>query len=183
MKTTADGGRLDARIRPLGKRDVEDISAAFAKIGWNKPASRFRRYLSEQGRGEREIIVAFSDDEFAGYVTILWRSEYPPFRSEGVPEIKDLNVLPKFRRNGVATRIMDEAESLVAKRSSAVGVGVGMTADYGAAQRMYVLRGYVPDGNGLMSCEEPVRYGHKVIADDDLVLYFTKHFTEGRRGQ
>lgn len=174
MKAKAYSRHLDLRIRALETRDVEEIAATFAGIGWDKPASQYHRYFSEQKRGEREILVAFVDDGFAGYLTIMWSSEYPPFRSEGVPEIKDLNVLPKFRRKGIATRLMDEAEGLAAKRSSIVGVGVGMTADYGAAQRMYVQRGYVPDGNGVFSSGEPVRYGHPVIADDDLTLYFTK---------
>ncbi len=159
------------------------MSSAFTDIGWDKPASQYRRYFSEQERGERDVLVAFVDDEFAGYVTVMWNPEYPSFRSEGIPEIQDLNVLPKFRRKGIATRLMDEAERMVAKRSSVVGIGAGMTADYGAAQRMYVSRGYVPDGNGLMSSEGLVEYGHKVIADDDLILYFTKRFTEGRRDQ
>jgi GNAT superfamily N-acetyltransferase len=161
-------------VRPLREGDAEEIAAAFAGIGWEKPASQYLRCFSEQERGERDVLVAFVDDGFAGYVTIVRRSGYPSFHSEGVPEIKDLNVLPKFRRRGVATRLMDEAESLAARRSSVVGVGVGMTADYGAAQRMYVERGYVPDGRGLMWNGNSVDYGEKVGVDDDLVLFFTK---------
>lgn len=161
-------------IRRLRERDAEEISSAFTEIGWNKPASQYLRYLAEQENGERDVLVAFVDDEFAGYATVIWRSEYPSFRSEEIPEIQDLNVLPKFRRKGIATRLMDEAEGLAAKRSSVVGIGVGMTVDYGAAQRMYVERGYVPDGRGLMWNGRPVRYGGRVMADDDLVLFFTK---------
>ena len=48
-----------------------------------------------------------------------------------------------------------------------------MTADYGSAQRMYVKRGYVPDGRGLVTHGEFVTYGEPAIVDDDLVLYFT----------
>jgi GNAT superfamily N-acetyltransferase len=170
---------LSLRLRPLRERDAEVISAAFSEIGWNKPASQYLRYLDEQKRGERDVLVAFDGNEFAGYVTVMWKPEYPPFRSEGVPEIRDLNVLPRFRRRGIATRLMDGAEGLAAKRSPIVGIGVGMTADYGAAQRMYVLRGYVPDGNGLVSSGELVRRERAVIANDDLVLYFTKRLKSG----
>ena len=50
-----------------------------------------------------------------------------------------------------------------------------MTANYGAAQIMYVKRGYVPDGRGLATHHRPVRYyGESVFVDDDLVLYFTR---------
>ena len=69
---------------------------------------------------------------------------------------------------------MDEAEQMVASRSSLVGLGVGMTADYGAAQRLYVLRGYVPDGKGLCWRNSSIKYGEKVTVDDDLILHFIK---------
>jgi hypothetical protein len=49
-----------------------------------------------------------------------------------------------------------------------------MTADYGAAQRLYVSRGYTPDGRGLVWRNEAVKYGQQVTVDDDLVLHFVK---------
>lgn len=165
---------LDVRIRSLRTQDVEPIAAAFAAIGWNKPGSQYRRYLSEQERGRRAVLVAFVDNVFAGYLTVVWQSDYPPFRSENIPEIQDFNVLPRFRRKGIGTRLMDAAEQMVAQRSPVIGVGVGMTTDYGAAQRLYVLRGYVPDGRGLVSDNHFLRYGEQVTVDDGLVLHFTK---------
>ena len=59
-------------------------------------------------------------------------------------------------------------------RGPVAGIGVGMTADYGAAQRLYIKRGYVPDGRGLVAGEHHVSWGETVRVDDDLVLYFTK---------
>lgn len=150
------------------------MSSTFSRLGWDKPASQYLRYFSEQKRGERDVPVAFVEGEFAGCVTVMRNPEYPPFRSEGVPEIRDLNVLPRFRREGIATRLMDEAERLAVGRSSVVGIGVGMTVDYGAAQRMYAERRYVPDGQGLIWNGEPVTHGEHVPVDDDLVLFFTK---------
>ena len=54
------------------------------------------------------------------------------------------------------------------------GISVGMDPDYGAAQRMYVQRGYVPDGRGLTHNNRYVRRGEQVTVDDDLNLFFTK---------
>lgn len=162
------------RVRSLREGDAEGISAVFTELGWDKPASQYLRYFSEQEHGERDVLVAFAEEKFAGYVTVVWNTEYPPFRAEGVPEVKDLNMLPKFRRKGIASRLMDAAEKSAAKYSWVVGVEVGMTADYGATQRMYVKRGYVPDGRGLMWSGRPVKYGERVPADDGLVLFFTK---------
>jgi GNAT superfamily N-acetyltransferase len=165
----------DLVIRALGPQDPPVLEAAFAAIGWNKQASRYERYLVEQADGIRDILVAELEGVFAGYGTLLWRATYPPFRDASIPEVQDLNVLPHLHRRGVASRLMDEAESRIAARGDTAGIGFGMTENYGAAQRMYVLRGYVPDGRGLMYNEQPVEYfGPAVIPDDDLVLYLTK---------
>ncbi|MGH3146005.1 MAG: GNAT family N-acetyltransferase, partial [Rubrobacter sp.] len=59
-------------------------------------------------------------------------------------------------------------------------IGVGMSPDYGAAQRLYVLRGYVPDGRGLASEGRQVSHGEAVTVNDGLVLYMTKALPSGR---
>ena len=50
-----------------------------------------------------------------------------------------------------------------------------MDQDYGAAQRLYVKREYIPDGRGLTSHNRPVAWGETVTVDDRLVLHFTKN--------
>jgi GNAT superfamily N-acetyltransferase len=165
---------IDLEIRRIEARDPVPMSAAFTAMGWNKPVSQYERYLREQEQGERVVLVAFADGEFAGYLCVVWEPRYPPFREGGVPEIQDFNVVARFRRQGVGSRLMDAAEELAAERSPIVGIGVGMMADYGAAQRLYVQRGYVPDGLGLTSDNRPLAWGEQVTADDDLVLHFTK---------
>jgi GNAT superfamily N-acetyltransferase len=80
--------------------------------------------------------MAFRNGEFIGNLTINWQSNYPPFQQDKVPELKGFNVLPNFQRQGIGTRLMDEAERIVVERSMIVGIGVGLFSDYGAAQRM-----------------------------------------------
>jgi ribosomal protein S18 acetylase RimI-like enzyme len=164
----------DLTIRWLEAGDIPQIAKAFEEIGWNKPASQYERYLLEQKSNTRVVYVAFMETQFAGYLTIFWTSFYEPFRERNIPEIVDFNVLPKFRRMGIGTRLMDEAESEIAKVSSIAGIGVGMTPDYGAAQRLYVLRGYIPDGLGLHWRDHHIHYGEAVTVDDDLALFLTK---------
>jgi ribosomal protein S18 acetylase RimI-like enzyme len=161
-------------IRELIDADCVVISRAFAAQGWRKPASQYQSYLHESRQGKRAVLIAEYDGEFAGYVTIVWDSDYLPFKETGVPEIADFNVLIKYRRKGVGTALMDEAERRIAQRSAVAGIGVGLTADYGAAQILYAKRGYAPDGRGVHSGGRQLSYGDQVSIDDDLVLYLTK---------
>jgi GNAT superfamily N-acetyltransferase len=161
-------------IRLLESKDIPDIAKAFGELGWDKPASQYETYYAEQKSGARKVFVAFVNGSFAGYLTICWSSTYPPFQEANIPEIVDFNVLPKYRRQRVGTQLMDKAESEIVKVSPVAGIGVGMTADYGAAQRLYVLRGYIPDGRGLHYRGHHVKYGEETMVDDSMALYLTK---------
>ncbi|HEX8198520.1 MAG TPA: GNAT family N-acetyltransferase, partial [Pyrinomonadaceae bacterium] len=104
-------------IRELQEKDILPIAEAFDSIGWNKPVSQYQRYFAEQTEGVRKILLAFENNNFVGYLTILWESDYPPFKAKNIPEINDFNVLPEARRKGVGTKLMDEAEQIVSESS------------------------------------------------------------------
>jgi GNAT superfamily N-acetyltransferase len=161
-------------IRNLSAEDPAAISNAFAKNGWNKPKSQYETYLREQEADQRVVLVAEVSGRFAGYVTVQWNSDYAPFVTQHIPEIRDFNVLPMYRRKGIGTRLMDEAEAIACERSTQVGIGVGMYPDYGNAQRLYLLRAYVPDGRGLCYKNEALEPMAIAMNDDDLVLFSTK---------
>ncbi len=164
----------EARIRSLQPGDANVIAAAFTDIGWHKPASQFLLYLAEQKTGRRVVLVATVGGVFAGYVTLVWEPTYAYFRQRAIPEVQDLNVLPAYRRRGIATRLVGLAERIAAGRAGTIGIGVGLHPGYNAAQRMYVLRGYVPDAQGVAYDGRYVAEGEQVVFDDHLVLYFTK---------
>ncbi len=158
--------------------DIPTIVSAFSQIGWNKSASIFEEYLKEAEAGERLVWVAFVHDQFAGYVTLKWQSQYGSFASDHIPEVMDLNVLPPFRKAGVGSMLLDIAEKEAATKSDLIGIGVGLYAGhdggYGSAQRLYVKRGYVPDGRGVTYNYQPTIPGNSYPLDDDLVLWFMK---------
>lgn len=159
-------------IAELREADIADLAKAFAVL--NKSEQQYWRYFAEQNTLARSVFVARDNTSMAGYVTIKWQSDYPPFHEAGIPEIQDFNVLPDFRRRGVGSRLMDEAERLVAKRSRVCGIAVGLHHDYGAAQRLYALRGYVPDARGITSHGRRLNWGDTVKVDDDLVQWLAK---------
>ena len=161
-------------IRKIESADIKIIASAFQAIGWNKSECQYRNYLEEQKEDKRVVLAAFIEKTFAGYGNVIWSSFYASFQKQGIPEISDLNVLPQFRRKGIATAIMDCAEAIILKQSSHAGIGFGLYTDYGAAQQMYVRRGYVPDGLGITYKWKHVSPAQQVKVDDDLVLWFVK---------
>lgn len=164
------------QLRALVERDASTISRAFGEAGESKPAQRFLEYHIEQRCGIRECWVAWVDSDVAGYVTLHWNPLYPGVAGKGIPEIQDLNVIPSFRRRGIATRLLECAEQAARGRSPLVAIGVGLHPGYNAAQRLYVKRGYVPDGLGVTYDDRYVMVGELVRMDDNLVLHFLKEF-------
>ena len=93
--------------------------------------------------------------------------------------IVDFSVLQKCQCKGIGHRLMDVAEQLAAQRSDTITLGVGLSREYGAAQRIYAKRGYIPDGSGVWyQNRQCVQYETTCTVDDDLVLYLSKKLTD-----
>jgi GNAT superfamily N-acetyltransferase len=161
-------------IRNIIKEDTESLVRAFADHNWDKPTSLFENYLTEVAVGARAAWIAFVEEKVAGYVTLKWESSYQPFGAKLIPEIMDLNVLPPFRNRGIGSKLLEIAEKEVSKKGDIIGLGVGLYDGYGSAQKLYIKRGYIPDGLGITYNGKRVGYGEKVELDDDLILWFTK---------
>jgi GNAT superfamily N-acetyltransferase len=165
-------------LRALHPRDPARLAAAFGAIGWShKSATLYQRYLAEQQAGQRVVWVAERDRTPLGYLCVLWRSDYPPFRNGKIPEIVDFNVLPAHRRRGVGTVLMDAAERTIAQRSDQAGLGCGLYAEYGPAMLLYLARGYRPDGRGITYDRRTVPAGQSIRVDDGAALMLVKRLT------
>ncbi len=164
-------------IKPLEEKDISEMVAAFSQIGWHKPRSLFVEYLKEQTALERFVWIVKEQGLFVGYVTLKKYSLYEPFKALNIPEISDLNVLPYQRKKGAGTLLLETAELKAKAFSQTIGIGVGLSGDYGSAQRLYIKRQYVPDGKGLTYRYKNVIAGHPYPVDDDLVLWFTKELS------
>jgi ribosomal protein S18 acetylase RimI-like enzyme len=162
-------------VRRAVPDDADWMQSSFdTQMGWSKPDGYFAGCCHRQAQGACVLLVAAEGEQYAGHVIVEWASSYPHFRENGIPEISDLIVLPAYRQQGVATALVDEAEAIIRQRSPVAGIGVGLYADYGAAQRMYVLRGYIPDGYGVMYNDAAVTPGTTVPVDDALNLFLVK---------
>lgn len=162
-------------VRNLRNCDPEIFAREEVKQGWlDASPEKLEMRLRDNVTGKAVSIAADYDGEPAGYVSVYPYCMDGALGGKGLSEIVDFNVLEKFRRKGVGTVLMDIAEKIAVEYSDTAYLGVGLHSGYGAAQRLYVKRGYVPDGSGVW-------YGDKIcnpyaacVNDDDLILYLSK---------
>ena len=166
MKTTSS-------IRKMQESDIKNLSRGFISQGWPSREEILTRYFKEQESGEREVLVAEVEGAVAGYITILPSAKHGPF-AEVYPELSDFNVFEPFRNQGIGNQLLEEAEKRVKFVSSKITLGVGLHLGYGPAQRLYIKRGYIPDGTGVWYRNKPLEMGASCQNDDDLVLYLSK---------
>ena len=168
-------------IVEMVESDVVLIVEAFHAQGWKHEADeKFQKAYQEHVEGKRTVLVAKEGGEFHGYLTVLWESDYGPFKDNGIPEINRFDVLKDHQRRGIGTLLMDVAEKRIAERSPVAGIGVGMYPAYGPARRLYALRGYIPDGRGLSYDCRHLEWSDEVRVDDSLVLFLTKELRKAR---
>jgi GNAT superfamily N-acetyltransferase len=166
---------MTVQLREVTEHDIELIAATHGGAAWHGENGKWSRYLSEQQRGLRFVMLAVAATGIVGYGTLKKTSDYPYFRDQAIPEIQDLVVAEGHRGCGVGTQLIRALEARArAGGSSRVGIGFGLYRDYGAAQRLYVRLGYIPDGNGLFYNYAPVEPGTQVKVDDDLVLWLVR---------
>ena len=168
MKTTSS-------IRKMQESDIKNLSRGFISQGWPSREEILTRYFKEQESGEREVLVAEVEGAVAGYITILPSAKHGPF-AEVYPELSDFNVFEPFRNQGIGNQLLEEAEKRVKFVSSKVTLSVGLHLGYGPAQRLYIRRGYIPDGTGVWYRNQPLEMNATIQNNDDLVLYLSKKF-------
>lgn len=134
--------------------------------------------FEKQFIGDMSIFMACHDGRGVGHCILNWVPRYSLFKKLGVPEIQDLNVLPEYRRQGIGGALIAFCEEQArARGGDMTGIGVGMDASFGAAQRLYVKMGYVPDGCGVTYDRKQVGTGEFKPVDDQLCLMMMKDLT------
>ena len=162
-------------IRKMQEYDIKNLSQGFINQGWPGREEILDRYFLEQECGEREVLVAEVEGALAGYITILPCAKQGPFAGMA-PELSDFNVFEPFQNQGIGNLLLEEAEKRVKLISDKVTLGVGLHSGYGPAQRLYMKRGYIPDGTGVWYQNQPLEMNATIQNNDDLVLYLSKKF-------
>ena len=164
----------DILVRDLVHDDAQIITDEEIAQGWHVTVEKYLTRLKDQAAGKCVSLAAEYRGQVAGYVNVYPNALAGAFGGRGLPEIVDFGVLEKYRRRGVGTKLMDVAEEIAARYAPAVYLGVGLHSGYGSAQRMYVKRGYIPDGSGVWYGDKPCEPYAAAVNDDDLILYLSK---------
>ena len=161
-------------IRPMSENDPIYFSNEECAQGWHSSPDKLNERFQHEKEGRCIIFVAEANGVGAGYVSLYHQPACGPFAGQQIPEIVDFNVLQKFQRQGIGSRLMDACEEAASRVCDRVCLGVGLHAGYGSAQRMYVKRGYIPDGSGVWYGDHVCEPYTACVNDDDLVLYMSK---------
>ena len=159
----------------MKREDIERILAAESgKFILDNDRKRFEKHFDEQERGLRTVIIAEQDGEYAGRVILLHSASNVVFKKDNIPEVLGLSVLEKFRQQGIGTELMNRIEEAAGKISDTVCLGVGISEYDGAAQRLFVKRGYIPDGSGAWYGRQAAHRAGRIDDIGSLTLYMSK---------
>ena len=162
-------------IRTMEEADDKEFYEEFTEQGWHPQTGDWLKRIKDEADGKCITLTAVYNGQTAGYVYLYKTVNEGPFKGKGWPIIVDFNVLKKYQRKGIGNRLMDAAEKIAAEYADTVCLGVGVCDSYGSAQRMYIKRGYLPDGSGVWYQDKQcVQYETVCTVDDDLIMYLYK---------
>ncbi len=158
-------------VRQAEENDVGLLNELYESIGKND-LGYFKECLADENR---TIFIASEGKTEGGFCILSWKPKYSLYNRLGIPEIQDINVIPKLRRRGLAGAMIAHCESLARdKKCEHIGISVGLTRDFGPAQILYAKAGFMPDGFGVTYDREPVHHGERRPVDDNLCLMLVK---------
>lgn len=161
------------KIRKMTEEDILKIDSNFIEQGWGTRLQVLKEYLVEQQRGQRVVLVAEMTGDVAGYVTLMKLAKNGPYKNVH-PEVADFNVFEKYQQLGIGNKLLDGIEEEAKVFSTVITLGVGLHKGYGAAQRIYIKRGYIPDGSGVWYNNENLEMNEPCFNNDDLAIYLAK---------
>lgn len=177
LNLVKDQKSQDTLIRVMEKNDIEVLVNDFC-FPWSSiqaTAEKWTRYWSENQEGTRTVYLLENEKQIIGYASLLYVSEYLNFKSTGIPEINDVWITEKWRNKGFGKMLIRYIEGSARKMGfEQIGIGVGLYADYGPAQKLYFHLRYSPDGCGITYKYQTTIPGESYPLDDELILWLKK---------
>jgi GNAT superfamily N-acetyltransferase len=165
---------LAIKIRPAKAADLDFLEQQFSP---NSLSNYQHRRYAVQKSGKGAFLIAWHGDTPVGHFLLRWDGPeddptglYPPH----TPCLEAGGTRAEYRRRGVATRIITEAERLVRVRGyKQIGLAVGST-DNPLAKRLYERLGYAEWDKGTfrVSWDYKTKDGQQGIESETCVYMF-----------
>lgn len=168
-----------AVLRCLKADEIGLAQSLYHSTGRAIDDAEWQALTAEIVAGQKKLVLAQNDTGLPiGLGLLNFKPQYAPFQRLNIPEIQDLLVHPDHRRQGLGAALIHFCEYM-AKDAHATDIGIsfGLDASYGAAQRLYVRLGYLPDGNGAVYNREVMLRGQMRPLDDYFCLMLLKSLT------
>lgn len=161
---------MNVDIRQADESDISSLYEFYQSIG-QKDEGYFETIFEK----DCVVLIAEKNNKTVGFGILNFEPKYSFYQKLEIPEIQDVNVLPEFRQQGIATALIESFENLARDQEvEHIGISVGLTKDYGPAQRLYCKLGYMPDGNGITYDRAYVDPRQQICVNDDLCLMMLK---------
>lgn len=164
---------MELTIRPVEEQDIPILEQLVPRA---RTAHR-DRYLGQLA-GDRLFLVACDAERLIGTLVIRWAGQQrEPMRSQlkDCPNISNVWVDPVYRRQGIATALLDHAEDAI-KAKGYAQVGLGVAVDNAPALQLYHRHHYAEAGldSYLMEWETRDEQGQPLIIRERCV-YLVKN--------
>jgi GNAT superfamily N-acetyltransferase len=110
----------EVHIERVAPTDLAEVIQLFTKQVYPSHPEETHRHFAGHAEEQADTFLASVAGELADYLTIRWHSNNPQFRQHNIPLIHHLAVVPPFQRQGIASRLMDVTEQLIATRASTI---------------------------------------------------------------
>jgi GNAT superfamily N-acetyltransferase len=165
-------------VKPVEQFQLDQIESMFSPDNLSNP--QYRRYKVQQS-GDGVYLIAWHNNNPIGGFLVHWSGP----KDDHVSKYFDISrcamlegglTLDEYRRKGVATAVINEAERL-AKEKGCTHIGLAVSSTNNPnAKRLYEKLGYIDWGHGefTISWEFIESNGNKRI-DSEIVIYMRKN--------
>lgn len=132
--TSADADALVSELLVPSYRASERVDSEFNRLDEDALETADPSYWLDED--DRVLFVAVEDDDLIGHVSGVIVDEPPIYERDQRVHIDGLYVITEYRRQGVATALIDRIEQWARTRSCDY-LGVAVHVDNEAARRLY----------------------------------------------
>ena len=158
-------------VRAMRESDAAAFKYEYTLSGEIKSGETFNTLYARQRMKKVNVYVAEFECKLLGYIVVNYETT---LNGEVLVHIEDLFVLPLFRKCGVGQSLLDYAEREIVRRYDKVNASIGIGGIYGAAQRLFIKNGYMPDGQGARFNGRILQEGANATNTRNLCLKYSK---------